>query len=138
VSDSPIDRLLAAIDSRDVNAVMALAAPDIRLLVVDGRRGEGLDSVRAIVTAFLGSLRSTSHRITSSWHLDDVWIAEVEADYELPDYLELRALPRVFVVRARNGEITDLRVYGAHERPVTEHRTGEEGMWIGGHWVPPL
>ncbi len=26
-----------------------------------------------------------------------------------------------------DGVIADLRVYGAHERPLTDHRTGEEG-----------
>jgi len=138
VSDSPVDRLLAAIDSLDVGAVMALVAPDIRFLIVDGRRAEGAESVAAILTGFLGELRATTHRVTGAWHVDDMWIAEVQADYELRDHLQLRALPRVFVVRASAEGITDLRVYGAHERPVTEHRTGEEGTWFGGHWVPPL
>jgi hypothetical protein len=138
VSDSPLGRLLDAIDALDVEAVMALAADDIRLLVVDGRRAEGAEAVRAIMTAFLGALRSTAHRVTRQWHLDDVWIAEVEADYELHDYLQLRGLPRVFIVQTSAGRLADVRVYGAHEHPLAEHRTGEEGMWIGGRWVPPL
>jgi hypothetical protein len=129
---------MAAIDSRDVDAVLALAGPELRLLVVDGRRVEGAEAVRALMAAFLGELRATRHRITSHWHLDDVWIAEVEADYELRDHLELRALPRVFVVRASAEGITDIRAYGAHERALTEHSTGWEGMWVGGRWVPPL
>jgi hypothetical protein len=117
---------------------MALATSDIRFLVVDGRRAEGAEAVRAILTSFLGELRSTTHRVTSEWHVDDVWIAEVEADYELRDYLQLRALPRVFVVRTSAEGITDVRAYGAHERQLTEHRTAEEGMWIGDRWIPPL
>lgn len=138
MSQSPIERLLAAIDALDVDALMALTSPDIRILVVDGRRGEGTDAVRALMASFLGQLRSTQHRVTSQWRIDDVWIAEVDVDYELHDYLQLRALPRVFIVRAGEEGISEVRVYGAHEHVLTEHRTGEEGMWIGGHWIPPL
>jgi hypothetical protein len=47
-------------------------------------------------------------------------------------------LPRVFVLREGPDGIADLRVYGSHERWLMEHRTGEEGMWIGERWIPPL
>ena len=70
--------------------------------------------------------------------MDDVWIAEGDADYELQDFLELEALPRVFILRTGEGDSADLRAYGAHERPLTDHRTGEEGMWVGTRWIPPL
>lgn len=117
---------------------MALAAPGSRALTADGRRAEGEEELRALITDFLSRLRSTTHRITAQWHPDDAWIAEVEATYVLRDGLELRALPRVIVLHAGPDGIAELHVYGAHERPLTEHRTGEEGMWVGGRWIPPL
>jgi hypothetical protein len=135
---SPIVRFLAAIDRRDLDGVMALVEPEARVLAADGTRAQGKESVRALLTAFLSALRSTRHQITAQWHVDDVWIAEVDASYELQDYLQLNALPRIFVLRGGTDGIADLRVYGAHERPLTEHRTGEEGMWIGARWIPPL
>jgi hypothetical protein len=138
VNDSPIEQLLSAMDELDVDGAMACMAPNVRFLAVDGRRGEGKEAVRELITDFLSTLRATSHRITAQWHQDDAWIAEVEASYELQDYLKLNALPRAFVVRVGPDGITDFRAYGAHERPLTEHRTGEEGMWVGGRWVPPL
>jgi SnoaL-like domain len=138
VDPSPIARLLAAIDQLDVEAAMALVAPDGRLLAVDGRRAQGTEAVRALLTDYLAKLRSTTHRITAQWHQDDVWIAEVEASYELQDWLQIRALPRAFVMREGPDGFVDLRVYGAHEHPLTEHRTGTEGMRIGGRWIPPL
>jgi hypothetical protein len=58
--------------------------------------------------------------------------------YELQDWLRLEGLPRVFVARMGSGGIADLRAYGAHEHPLSDHRTGEEGMWIGNRWIPPL
>ncbi len=67
-----------------------------------------------------------------------MWIAEVDCSYELQDWLQLNALPRAFVLRMGPEGIIDLRAYGAHEQPLTEHRTGEEGMWVGGRWIPPL
>jgi hypothetical protein len=138
LNESPIEQLLRAVDRLDVDAAMALMARDVRFLAVDGRRGQGVEAVRKLVTDFVSTLRSTSHRITAQWHQDDVWIAEVDGTYELRDWLQLNALPRAFLVRTAPDGIADLRVYGAHERPLTEHRTGEEGMWVGGRWVPPL
>ena len=138
MSASPLEKLLGAFDALDVDAVMAMLEPDSRLLVADGRRADGREAVRVMVTRFFADLRSTSHRILAQWLLDDVWIAETEADYELRDWLQLKSLPRAFFVYEGSDGIRDLHVYGAHEHPLTEHRTGEEGMVIGDRWVPPL
>jgi hypothetical protein len=138
MSSSPVEQLLEAVDRRDVDAVVGLSAPGVRLLTVDGRRAEGTEAVRELMTKFLMGLRSSSHRITAQWHVGEVWIAEVAASYELQDWLQLKDLPRIFVARMGPGGIADLRAYGAHEQPLTEHRTGEEGMWIGNRWIPPL
>ncbi len=117
---------------------MALAAPDCRLMTVDGRRAEGTAPMRQLLAAFLSSLRSTAHRVTSEWHVDDVWIAEVEASYELRDWLQMTGLPRVFVLRQGPEGLVDVRVYGARERPLTNHRTGDEPTRVGGRWIAPL
>jgi hypothetical protein len=138
VTGSPIEQVLNAVDDLDVDAAMTLAAPGIRFMAADGRRVEGTEALRDLLTEFLLPLRHTTHRITAQWHQDDVWIAELEGTYELRDYLQLKALPRAVIARIGPDGIVDLRVYGAHERPLTEHRTGEEGMWVGGRWVPPL
>jgi hypothetical protein len=138
MNDSPIDQLLEATDRLDVDAVTALLAPDVRFMSADGRRAEGRDAARKIVSEFFATLRATTHRITEQWHVDDVCIAEVDASYELQDWLQLNDLPRAFFVRMGSDGIADVRVYGAHERPLTDHRTGEEGMWVGSRWVPPL
>ena len=139
MNESPIERLLAAIDRLDVEAVTALLAPEPRLLAVDGRRAEGTEEVRELVTAFLAALRSTTHEITAQWHVDNVWIAEVDASYELRDFLRMDALPRAVVLREGPAGIADLRFYGAHEHPLSEHRTAEEwGRLVRGRWIPPL
>lgn len=138
VSDSPIEQLLDAVDRLELEAALALMAPDVRVSVVDGRRAQGTEAVRQLFGSFLGQLRSTTHRITAQWHENDVWIAEVDASYELGDYLQLNALPRVFIARVGPNGVSELRAYGAHEHPLSEHPTGEEGIWVGGRWIPPL
>ena len=138
VSESPIKQVLDAIDRLDLEDTMALMAPDARVLVVDGRRAEGTEAVRQLISDFFGQLRSCTHRITAQWHEDEIWIAEADTSYELRDWLQLSALPRAFIVRARPDGISELRAYGAHEHPLSDHPTGEEGMWVGGRWVPPL
>jgi hypothetical protein len=138
MDESPVTQLLAAIDKLDVGAAMAVMAPECRLLTVDGRWAVGPESVRVLLSDFMAMLRSSSHQITAQWHPDDVWIAEVEATYELQDWLRMESLRRVFVARDGPDGVVDLRVYGAHERPLADHRTGEEGMRIGDRWIPPL
>jgi hypothetical protein len=138
VNGSPVTQLLEAIDKLDLDAVMALASPDCRLMTVDGRRAEGAAQMRQLLGAFLSSLRSTSHRVTAEWHVDDVWIGEVEASYELRDWLQMTGLPRVFVLRDGPDGLLDVRVYGARERPLTNHRTGDEPTRVGGRWIAPL
>ena len=68
---------------------MALMAPNARVPVADGRRAEGTEAVRQLFGDFLAQLRFTTHRITAQWHQEDVWIAEVDASYELRDWLQL-------------------------------------------------
>ncbi len=139
MADSPITQLLRAVDKLDSQAMVALLASDATVLVADGRRAHGIEPARSLLTEFLAGLRATSHRITDEWHQDNVWIAEVDASYELKDWTQMSGLPRAFIVRqGEDGAIADLRVYGAHERSLLDHRTGEEGMWIGERWIPPL
>jgi hypothetical protein len=135
---SPMEQLLDVMDRCDVEGLVDLFAPSGRLMTADGRHAEGADAVRALLTEFFGALRSTTHKATAQWQQDNVWMAEIEASYELRDWLQMKGLPRVFVLREGPQGIDDLRVYGAHEHALTEHRTGEEGMWVGSRWIPPL
>lgn len=138
LSESPIEQLLDAIDELDVGGATALMAPDVRLLPVNGKRAKGSDAVRELLADFVAPLRSATHRITAQWHQDDVWIAQVDVTYELTDRVRLGPLPRAFVVREGAQGLTDLSVYGAHERPLTDRDTGERWMRLGGNWIPPL
>jgi SnoaL-like protein len=138
VDSSPLDRLLTALDQLDADAATALFASDGRLLTADGRRAEGVEAIRALLGAFLDQLRSTTHVTTAHWHQDDVWIAEVDASYELRDWLKLTDLPRVFVLRDGPRGYADVRVYGAHEQPLASHQSAADLMPIGGLWLPPL
>lgn len=138
MTDSPIQRLVDSMDRLDVDALLGLFTPTGRLMTADGRHAQGAEELRSLLSEFFGALRSTTHTITAEWHQDNVWIAELDASYELRDWLQLSELPRVFIVREGPDGIDDLRVYGAHEHPIAEHRTGEEGMWVGSRWIPPL
>jgi ketosteroid isomerase-like protein len=138
MDESPIGRLLDAVNQLDAEAATASFAHDAHLLTADGRRADGLEAVRKLLTDLLGELRSASYRITGEWHDGDVWIAEVEATYELEDGLQTGPRPRALVVREGPDGIADVRVYGAHERDLADHPTGEEGLWIGDRWIPPL
>ena len=138
MTPSLIEQFFGDLDSLDVGALTARMTPGCRLLSADGRRAEGIEAASELLGEFVSQLRSTAHRITAHWHIDDVWIAEVEADYELADRLLLTAVPRAFVIREQDGAIADVRVYGAHERRLADHGGDDEGMRIAGRWLPPL
>ena len=135
MSQSPIEQLLAALDGLDVDRAAALLAPDIRMVLADGRRAVGAAEVRDLMSSFIGQVRATSHRITAQWHQADTWIAEVQSSYELPDHLRLGSIPRAFVVQASDAGITDLRVYGAHEQGLADQGSDRGGIWVR---LPPL
>src|SRR5262245_21200557 len=138
MSDSPLLALVAALGQRDVDAAVALCSPDCRLATADGRRAEGRSGVRALLARFLSDLRSATYEVTAHWHQENVWFAEVVASYELRDWLRLERLPRAFVVRTDDAGICDVRVYGAHERRLTDHGGREEAYRVGGHVLLPL
>jgi hypothetical protein len=138
VNDSPIDRLLGALDRLDSDAAMSLLAPDCGLLTADGRRAEGTAAVGELLASFLATLSGATYRITAQWHQDDVWIAEVDASYELEDGLQINSLPRAIVLRLGPKGVASLHFYGAHEHQLTDHRTGQEGIRVDGRWIPPL
>jgi hypothetical protein len=127
-----------ALDKLDVDGAAAMFADGGRLLTVDGRRAEGIDAVGQLFGDCLRLVRSSSHRITAEWRQDNVWIAEVEADYELQDRLQLTGLPRALILRDGPDGFTDLHAYGAHERPLADHEPGGGGLLLGERWIPPL
>ncbi|MGO9489958.1 MAG: hypothetical protein ACLQBB_13125 [Solirubrobacteraceae bacterium] len=138
MSESPIGRLLGAVDALDLDGAIAFAAPEISFLAVDGRRAEGAAEMREALADFLGALRATTHAITAEWHVEEFWIAEAEASYELRDRARIGPLPRAFVARDGERGLTELRAYGAHEQPLADYARAEDGLRLGGYWVPPL
>jgi hypothetical protein len=138
VDESPIAQLLAAVDEFDVEAAVALFAPDARLLSVDGRRSVGSDAVRELLIGLVKVLRTSAHRITAQWHEQNVWIAEVEATYELKQDMLKITRPRAFVLYDGSEGFADLHVYGAHEPLLGDHHTNEVDMRRGGRGRPPL
>jgi uncharacterized protein (TIGR02246 family) len=139
VPESPVAAVLAAIDALDLDAFASLFAPDGRLLTVDGRVATGIDEVRQIIREFAADLRATNHEVTAEWHPDpDVWIAELDATYELTNYARLGPYPRAMILRNGSGGIHELRIYGLHERPLVESTRPYQEVFGSGHWLPTL
>jgi hypothetical protein len=138
MTESPITKWLDDVSRFDVDAAVAALAPDAKLLSPDGRRAQGADAIRSLITEVTAELRGVSFRVTAEWQAGDTWVAELAATYELRDYAQIGPVPRAVIARVGADGIADLRIYGAHEGLVGEHRTGGEGMWVGRRWIPPL
>jgi hypothetical protein len=135
--ESPIAQLLSTVDKLDIDAAVGLCTPDCHFAAVDGRSADGRENVHRLLEEFTSTLRSTAHRIAEEWHQNDVWIAEVLADYELRDWLRIEGLPRAFFVRVTTDGIADVRVYGAREQPLGD--VGDDKLArLGGRPVLPL
>lgn len=138
MAGSPIKELLDAVDTLDVDRVMALTAPSPQILIADGRRAQGIDGVRALLGELLATLRVARHQITAEWRQEDVWIAEVDASYELRDGTQTAMLPRAVIGRFGPDGVSELHIYGAHEHPLAEQEDAQGGLIVGGRWIPPL
>jgi ketosteroid isomerase-like protein len=138
MGESPIGPFCAAIDSLDADAVMALIAPGGELVLVDGSRAQGTDAVRQLLSDFFKLLRSTTHHVSAEWHDGDVWIAEIAATYERADGMRTGELARAMVLHEQADGIAAVRVYGMQPPLLADPPGQEEGLRLGGRWIPPL
>ena len=121
--ESPIAMFLTAVDSFDLDAAMSSFTSDARLLISDGRKVEGSKSVRTLLEGFLGQLRSVTHEIQAEWHVDDVWIAEATASYELQIGKDLKAWSvQLYAALTRRESLTcgSMARTSSHSRTTTQ------------------
>lgn len=138
MTESPITSWFEDVGRFDLDSALSAFAPGAKVLSPDGRRAEGADAIRDLLGELVAELREVSYEVTAQWHEGDTWIVELQATYELRDYARIGPVPRAAIARMSDGGIADLRVYGAQERALADRRSGEEGMWVGKRWIPPL
>src|SRR5580658_9036657 len=115
MSDSPLRRVLDAIDRLDLEAAVAMFSDDVQLMTVFGGEGTGIEQARSVLAALLGELRATHHDFSAEWNPEPgVWIAEGTATYELKDFSQRGPFQRLIVVHESGGLINQLRIYGSH------------------------
>jgi hypothetical protein len=140
VSDSPVQAVLRALDALDLEGAVARFAPDGVLTTVFGDRAEGHERVREVLGTFLQGLRSAQYEVASEWNAEPgVWLAEMTATYELTDFSRRGPYERAIVLRTGDSGITELRIYGQHERRLAETERGYVEVH-GAHrgWLPTL
>lgn len=137
--ESPVADVLAAIDALDIDAFTSMFAPVGKLMTADGRVANDRAQVQHLIREFVSDLRATTHRVTAEWHPEpDLWIAELDATYELNNYAQLGPYPRAMFLRKAPDGIHDLRFYGLHERPLTDSTRAYQEVYGGGRWLPTL
>ncbi len=139
MSDSPIGAVLGAIDALDLEGALRLFAPDGSFMTAFGAEANGFEHVRDELSGFFGGLRGCTHTVETEWHPEPtVWIAEVVATYALKDYSQRGPYKRALVLRQAEDGIASLRIYGAHEEPLSE--SGDPYQEVRGPhgWMPTL
>src|SRR5579863_640465 len=113
--------VLRALDALDLEAAVALFAPDASLSTLFGETASGRDRVREVLGQFLGELRASHHDVGAEWNPEPgVWLAEMSATYELADFSRRGPYGRVMVLREGKDGIEQLRIYGGHELPLAQ------------------
>lgn len=138
--DSPIQAVLRSLDAIDLDGAVELFAPDGLLTTVFGDRAQGRDRVRAMLGTFLEGLRASHHELEAEWNAQDgVWLAQVSATYELSDFSRRGPYERAIILRVDDAGITELRIYGQHERPLAESGHGYVEVHDAHRgWLPTL
>lgn len=131
--------VLRALDALDLEAALALFAPDVSLSMLFGVTATGRDRVREVLGEFLRELRATHHEISAEWNPEPgVWLAEMSANYELADFSRRGPYGRMMILRAGDEGIEQLRIYGAHELPLARDGRSYENVRGPHGWLPTL
>ncbi len=131
--------VLRALDALDLEAAVALFAPDGSLTTVFGETASGRERVREVLGAFLLELRRSRHELTSEWNPEEgTWIAEMSASYELSDYSRRGPYARVIILRAGDAGIERLDIYGAHEQSLAVDGPRYTEVRGAHGWLPTL
>jgi ketosteroid isomerase-like protein len=110
-SDSDhIRRVFATFDARDVPALAAFMADDVRLRLGNAETVQGRAAFVSAVNAFLGSVAGVRHEVLNVWSDGDMVIAEFDVHYGRLDG-EKVTLPCCNVFRLRDGLIAEYRSY---------------------------
>jgi hypothetical protein len=139
MSESPVQVFVSAIDKLDLGAALSLLGPDARLMTPFGETATGLEEARVLLSTFLGELRETRHEITAEWNPEPgTWIAELTGSYELTDFSRRGPYGRAIILRAADGLIEQLTIYGAHELPLPDGERAYTNVRGPHGWLPTL
>ena len=103
--------VFAVLDAMDIDSIMALFAPDARVVFGNGEPMLGVDAIRTGTVAFLDTIAGLHHSIVTEWNFGDDTIAELKVTYDRKDGQQV-AIPCVTIFHTRAaGKIDDYRVF---------------------------
>jgi ketosteroid isomerase-like protein len=105
-----IRQVFATFDAKDVPALAAFMADDVRLRLGNAEMVQGKPAFVSAVNAFLGSVAGVRHEVLNVWSDGDAVTAEFDVHYSRLDGGEV-TLPCCNVFRLRDGLIAEYRSY---------------------------
>jgi ketosteroid isomerase-like protein len=105
-----IDGLFRAIDSKDVDGLLAHLAPDATQRFGNQEPLRGHEQNRAANEEFFGAIDSMSHEVTGLWEWDDTIVVRLDASYTRVDGLTVK-VPAVSIMRESDGLIVEYQVF---------------------------
>ena len=103
--------VFAVLDAMDVDSLMALFAPNARVVFGNGEPMVGIDEIRTGTIAFLQTIAGLHHSIVTEWNFGGDTIAELKVTYDRKDGQHV-AIPCATIFHTdATGKIDDYRVF---------------------------
>ena len=104
-------RVFAAIDSMEPDAIAEVLAKDARLVFGNAEPLAGREAVIAGLQAFFSTIKGIRHRIVNEWHMGADTLVELDVTYRRLDDKSV-SVPAASIWHARDdGLIEDYRVF---------------------------
>jgi uncharacterized protein (TIGR02246 family) len=105
-----MNRLFAAIDSKDADAFVGFLTEDAVFVFGNAAPVSGTAAIRDVLVKFYASIRALRHDVTDAWTLPDVAVAIGQVTYTRHDGSTL-SVPFADVFKMRQGLVSEYLIY---------------------------
>jgi ketosteroid isomerase-like protein len=102
--------LFRAIDSKDVDGLLAHMAPDATQRFANQAPLQGHEAIREANSAFFGTIDRLHHEVTELWEWDGTVFVRIDATYTRLDGVAV-TVPAVTILRVFDDLIADYEVF---------------------------
>jgi ketosteroid isomerase-like protein len=105
-----IQRIYAADEALDVDAFVALLAPDVQFRLGSNPPVKGRETVRQVIANFFATIQKLKHHLIEVWEHGNTIVFQAEVTYTRKDGSQV-TLPYIDVLELDGSQIKDYKIY---------------------------